>query len=139
MPATTLCLNNILNYNFGSSAYSETLPATMWIGLSTVVLTPASTGATVTEPTAMGYARVSFTNNKTNWTTSTTASLENDVAIVFPESSGIWGEIVSIFIADVTTVGAGNVWWYYNLNPTITVGDNTTVTFPIASMLVSMT
>jgi hypothetical protein len=62
MGATLATINNILNYNFGSRVYSPVLPATMYFGLSTTLVTAAGI-ASVTEPaTANGYARVALCN-----------------------------------------------------------------------------
>jgi hypothetical protein len=138
MPATTLCINNILNYNFGGTAYAETLPAIMYFGLSTTLVTISSTGATVAEPSGGSYARKSFTNNNTNWSTSAAGTLHNDVAVAFIESTAAWGTMLSIFISDSATTAAGNIWWFYTLSPSIIVPDNTIVTFPIGSIVVTM-
>ena len=139
MPATLLCLNNILNYNFGAIAYAQTLPATMYFGLSTHLLTATDVATTdAVEPTVGSYARKSFTNNDTNWSTSTLGTSHNDVALTFIESTASWGTALSIFITD-TASGAGNIWWYYTLNPEIIIQDNTIVNFPIGSIIVSMT
>ena len=134
MPATTTMINNILNYNFGSQAYSPALPATMYFGLSTTLVN--ATGLpSATEPA--GYVRKSFTNNTTNWNTSTVASLSNKVALVFAETTGDLGTIRSIFIA--TAASAGTILWYYTLAPAIVVLDNTVLTFAIGTIIVTMT
>ena len=142
MPATTYALNKILNYNFDTRAFTP--PTAFWVGLSLAVCTSASTGSADTAINALGYsyARVSYTNNAgtdTNWTTSSVGTLSNKIAITFPESTGAWGEIKSIFLADSTTEGAGNILWYYNFSPTFTIGTGTTATFAVGSIIVSMT
>jgi hypothetical protein len=140
MPATNDTINAILNLTFGSQAAVpiDPMPATMYIGLSTT-LVDATGLASSTEPaTADAYARVTFTNNDTNWSTSTAASLHNDVAITFTESTASWGTIQSIFIADSGTRAAGNILWYATLSPALVVGDNTVVSFGVGSVVVTI-
>lgn len=138
MPATTLTKNNILNYNFGSQAYSPSLPSTMYFGLSTTLVGPTGL-ATTTEPlTASGYARVSYLNNTDKWTTSTVGSLSNKIAISFAQSSVAWGTILGVFIADSGTRATGNVIWYHNIDPSIIVQTLTIVTFAIGAIIVTM-
>ena len=142
MPATTLTLNNILNYNFGVRAYPYSLPDTiMYFGLSTTLV--GATGlATVTEPaTAAGYARYDYngTNAPETWTTSTEGTLSNVNSFSFSESSSAWGTILSIFIADAYSRNTGHVLWYQTLYPSLYVPTNFVVTFPAHSIVASMT
>jgi hypothetical protein len=138
-PATTAMLNNILNYNFGSQAYSPALPATMYFGLSTTLVGAAGL-ATVTEPlTASAYARVAYVNDTAKWTTSSTGSLSNKVVIAFPQSSASWGTILSVFIADSATRAAGNVLWYTTLAPSILIQNYTIYSIAIGAIVVTMT
>jgi len=140
MGATTAQLNNILNYTFGAVAFSPANPATMYFGLSTT--TVDATGlASSTEPlTASGYARIAFTNNQSShWHNSTAASIHNDIAVTFAESTAAWGTILSVFIADSGTRAAGNIIWYQTLSPSLVVQDNTIVEFPAESIVVTMT
>ena len=111
----------------------------MYFGLSTTLVTTSSTGATVSEPAGGSYVRKSFVNNDTNWDTSVAGTLHNDVALTFIESTASWGIILSIFIADTGSTGTGNIWWFDTLSPSIIVGDNTILTWPIGSIIVSMT
>jgi hypothetical protein len=217
-PATTVTLNNILNYNFGSNTYSPALPTKMSFGLSTTQVTAAGI-ASVTEPiAASGYARIEICNaalasvtgmaystktvtlkatnvyavgdpivvagintgftvtnvdgtwvcktgtNATdvvfdvtnqpvgttpqtitvgtvtsgNWTTSTTGTLSNGRAITFGTPSSAWGTILSVFIADSITRHAGNVLWYYTLNPSRVIGINSIESFAVGAVVVTM-
>jgi hypothetical protein len=158
MPASLTTIRDILNYNFGCEGYITTLPTIMYFGLSLSVLTSASIGSTADEPTATTYHRAfydnvtdnvseGYANDKTTWTTEAAGALSNNIDIVFngtdvtPGGSGAeaWGEIKAIFIADSSTTGDGAIIWYANLNPTLTVGENTLVTFLAGSIMVSMT
>lgn len=65
------------------------------MGLSTT--TPNDDGTGFTEPIGNAYARVSITNNVTNWPAASTAasvtSKSNGTAITFPNPTGTWGLI----------------------------------------------
>jgi len=146
MPATNYQLNLFLNYAFG--AKTTFASSTIYWGLSTALLTPDCTGTTVYESTAATYSRKSMVNDTNNWTASeysvypTVSSfqyIENKLDLVFITSgANSWGVMQSIFIADSGTTGAGNILWYYNLVPTITIEADTVTTFPAGSLMVSM-
>jgi hypothetical protein len=129
---TNLQANRILDFNFGASSYSATSP--LYIGLSTTSINNDGTG--YTEPSGNAYARVSVTNNKTTWTTASGSSLSNAIQVSFPESSGSWGTITHIFIADALSGGA--VLFFDALTSSRTVPANTTVYFAIGNITVSM-
>ena len=223
MPATRLNLNNILNYCFGTRAFSTpSQPSSLYFGLSTTLITPSSnlvanvtamsystktvtltasnifavgdiitvagvnlgftvtnvdgtwtcitgtnsttivfvvtnqpvgttpqtisvgtvSGAVVTEPGGGSYARTSAYGNTSSplkWTASTVASLSNTDTVSFPKSTASWGTILSLFIANSGTTGAGNILWYCTLSPTITVLNNTTLSFEANSLVFTMT
>ena len=65
MAITNYTSNKILNYNFGSTSY--TVPATIYIGLSSTALAFSGTG--YTEPSGGNYSRVTEANNKVNFST----------------------------------------------------------------------
>jgi hypothetical protein len=138
MPLSVFAKNNILNYTFGGTAYTGTLPAKLWFGLSKVAVDDTYTGTTIAahEPaSADGYYRAYHTggydNNKTTWSVSATGTLYNKINIAFPASTAAWGTILSIFIVDAAT--AGNIYAFYTLNPSITVQAGTTLTWAGAS------
>lgn len=105
MPLTHLVADQVLDALFGAQAnFSE--PATYFIAATTVTITKTMTGTTITEPSGNGYARVSFTNNKTNWTTSSTSALSNAVQISFPAASGgTWGTILDLALTSASSNG----------------------------------
>ena len=126
--------NRVIDRNFGGVAYSP--PVTFYFALSTTTIAIDGTGAT--EPSgANGYARVAFTNDKTNWGTASNASLTNAAAVTFAESTGSWGTITTVFIADALT--SGNIWWFDTLTPSRTVTSSTTLLFAIGAITVQMT
>lgn len=134
MAITYVQANKILEFNFGNRAYAVNSP--VYVGLSTTTINSDGTGAT--EPVGNAYARVAITNNDglAHWSGAATSVLSNAVAINFPESTGSWGTITYVFIADAIT--AGNILYYDVLSPSRAVAPNTTVYFAIGSLQISM-
>ena len=138
MPPTNYAINKHLNLDFGGTAYSP--PGTYYIGMSTTLLAATDTsGSVATEPTTGSYARVPFTNNKSNWSTATAQNLYNITSASFPQSSASQGTMVSVFLADNVTTGSGIIWYYYTLTPPIIVQQNTIVPFDTGSITASET
>jgi hypothetical protein len=132
---TYISANAVLNKCFGNTTLTQ--PSTYYVGLST---TPPNIDGTTgyTEPSGGSYARVAVTNSdKTNWAVATSGALTNATAVTFPESSGAWGTITHVFLADAST--AGNVWWWDALSPSRVVATATTVQFAIGAITVQMT
>ena len=133
MSITYYASNRNLDYNFGSSAYS--VPGTLYMGLSTSVIGNDGTGAT--EPSGGAYARVTVTNNKTNFGPAATGALTNLTSINFVESTTSWGTITYIFFADA--ISGGNIWYFQSLSPSKIVQAYTTVVFAASALTISMT
>jgi len=133
MAITYYASNKILDLNFGSTAYS--VPGTLYVGLSTTAIAANGTGST--EPVAMGYARVAVTNNKTNWDTAANGTLSNLTAVEFAISTGNWGTITHVFLADAAS--AGNIWFSQALASSKNVQTDTVVRFEIGAIDISMT
>jgi len=125
--------NRVIDYLFGSTAFSGGLPATYYVGLSTTTINFDGTGAT--EPSGGSYARVAFTNNKTNWGTASNGVLVNSVAITFPESSASWGTITYVGLWDAST--AGNVWFFDVLTPSRAIASLTTMVLAAGAITVT--
>jgi hypothetical protein len=136
--ATTYTINNILNFAFGSKPYSPDNAGEIYFGLSTTLIDETGL-ATVTEPLVGSYARVAADNDKTTWTTSSAASgVDNSITIDFPASTASWGIVLSLFIADSGTTGAGNILWRTALTPGIIVqGGTQAITFDGATTVIS--
>lgn len=126
--------NLLLNKIFGGSEFTWTPPATYYVGLSTTTINADGTGKT--EPSGMAYARVAVTNNKTNFGMASNGALTNLTAITFPESSGDWGTITHIFIADAAT--SGNILYFDQLAASRSVQSATTVLFAANALTLSM-
>ena len=85
----------------------------MFFGLSTAAFDATKTGATIAEATYTSYARVSITNNATNFPASTGSSSatktgSNAGAITWPQNTGSGQTQLSAFTADASTTG--NLW-----------------------------
>jgi hypothetical protein len=94
--------NKVLDHLFGALTYTPS--STYYIALHTG-LTSVDDSGSFLEPAGNAYARVSMTNNKTNWTTATNGALENATAITFPTATGSWGTASGFGIYDNTTGG----------------------------------
>lgn len=134
--------NNTIDYVFRAQTW--TIGATMYVGLSTAACSDSSVG---TEATGGSYARVAVTRSLANWAGtqsagSTTASsgtggvTSNNAAINFPTPSAGWGTVTHFFISDAST--AGNLFICQALTVSKTINSGDTVSFPIASITVTL-
>lgn len=129
----------ILNGQFGSGSTTYS-PTTWFVGLSTT--TPNDDGTNFSEPTigVANYARVSVTNNGTNFPVATTSggvtSKSNGTAFTFNNPSGTWGTVThwGLFIAST----GGNAQFTGELEIPITIQNgNTPVEFAIGQLVIS--
>lgn len=106
---------------------SLTIPATLYVAVATASPNSTSTGLSLAEPTGGSYARVSVTNNSTNFTFDGYNAVYNASDIIFPVATGFWGRLGYWALTDAAT--AGNVLAYGTLNPVATVvaGDRLTM------------
>lgn len=125
MPATLYAINKQLDYDFGARTYVP--PASYYLGLSTTVID--SGGSTITEPTDGAYERIEIVNSDANWTAASGGELYNINPYSFNTSSENWGTIISVFLSDASTIGTGNIYYYYTLSPSIPIVTDTTITF----------
>ncbi|KKL60202.1 hypothetical protein LCGC14_2207700, partial [marine sediment metagenome] len=56
-------------------------------------------------PVGNGYARPSFANNKTTWTTAAAGALSNAIEMAFAAATGAWGTCTYFGIFDAVTGG----------------------------------
>jgi hypothetical protein len=112
--------NKVLDWAFGATIYTPS--STLYIALSTGIPTDDAGGGFL-EPAGNAYARVSMTNNKTNWTTAANGALENATSITFPTATGNWGTVTHFGIYDASTVGNILGSGALTLSKTITSGD----------------
>ena len=127
--------NKVLDHLFGATIYTPS--STLYIALNTGVPAPGDdAGAGFLEPSGNAYARVSMTNNKTNWTTASSGALENATAITFPTATGNWGTVTHFGIYDNSSggniLGSGAL----TISKTITSGD--TASFASGALDISL-
>lgn len=100
---------------------------TLWMGLSTSGIATNGTGGA--EPSG-GYSRVQVLSNTTNWTAPVNGYISNTGATELKFTSvSDWGNIVSVFFAATSTVGAADVKYYSNLDTSLAIPANTQVIF----------
>ena len=126
--------NEILDDIFGNAAYS--VPATLYIGLWTSALSDSSTGSTAGEVSGGAYARVSMTNNSTNWPAASSGAKANGTAITFPQATGSWGTVTYFCILDASTAGNILGWGALTVSKAIANGD--TASFAIGDLDVTL-
>lgn len=103
----------------------DAYPATFYVGLSTTA--PTNTGTNVTEPSTGGYARVSVTNNASNWPAASSRAKSNGNSVIFPTATNSWGTITHFVIYDAATAGVMVAWGELTLPIEVVTG--ATVTF----------
>lgn len=99
----------VLDLIFGSTAYS--VPGTLYAALFTVA--PADDGTGGTEVTGGSYARVSITNNTTNFPNASggnPSTKSNGTAITFPTATADWGTVVAMGFYDASSAGNLIAW-----------------------------
>jgi hypothetical protein len=123
----------IADSQFGSAS-----PATWWLGLATT--TPNDDGTGFTEPVGGAYARVSITNNVTNFPAATTVdgvtSKSNGTKFTFVNPSGTWGVIVAYGFFLTSTGGTPEYWNPLDASITVRNG-NTPVEFDINQLVMT--
>ncbi len=132
MSATDYARNKILDYNFGSVAYS--VPASFFLGLSTTTINAG--GSTATEPVGSSYSRIEIANDKTNWTYSSSGCLLNSTSLSFIQTSGSWGTITYYGLWDTPT--SGSIWFYQALPTPKIVQSDTVVTIGASALAISL-
>ena len=126
--------NKVLDRLFGLTAITP--PASYFFGLSTSSIQIDGTGAT--EPSgSFAYARVELVNNTSNWGSAASGAKTNSAAVTFAESTGSWGTVTNVFLADALT--SGNIWWFDTLTPSRAIPTTTTVLFAIGAITVQYT
>lgn len=106
--------NKLLDHVF--SATSFTPPATLYVALFTA--TPSDSGGG-TEVTGGSYARVSVTNNLTNFPAASGGAKSNGTAISFVPATADWGNCVAFGIFDASSGGNLITWAWLTDNPEI--------------------
>lgn len=128
VPKSTYLANKILDGMNGGTNYTQ--PGTTYFALMTVSPTPAGGG---TEVTGGSYARVTFTNNSTNWPAASSAQKTNATVIDWGSATANWGTIVAV--AEYDASSGGNLLKYGALTTPITVNSGQPFSIPIGSAI----
>lgn len=125
--------NEILDHVLSAATYTP--PATLYIALFTT--SPNfETGAGGTEVTGGSYARLSVTNNSTNFPAASAGSKSNGATFTFTTPTASWGTVVGFGIYDDPT--AGNLLMGNTLTTSKTINSGDTVSFNSGSITVTM-
>ena len=126
---------DLLEYWFANTALPVGPPT--HIGLFTV--TPIDAGTGGTEVTGGAYARQAYAKNSTNWGSSTggaPSTIQNEVAVTFPEATANWGTVKSWGYFDAST--AGNLLFYADLDTNKAVDNGDTAKFAVAALVAKL-
>ncbi len=127
--------NEILGYIFGGRSYTN--PATYYVGLWTATLSDASTGSTAGEVSGGSYARVSVTNDSSNFDSPSGGATANTTLIAFPMAAASWGTVSYVALCDAAT--SGNIIAYAQLTSPVTVSQYDTVLFQPGDLDITIT
>lgn len=117
-----------------------TTSGTYYVGLSTATIVDATTGITVVEPSTSNtaYARVSVTNNLTQWPASAGGLKRNANTIAFPTATGNWGTVTDFFIADGANVSTGQIMGFGVLTTSKTISSGDSASFAAQAITVTL-
>jgi hypothetical protein len=135
MSLTDAWEKKVLDLLFSNTAL--TIPATLFFALSTT--TPGDDGSNFTEPSGNAYARVSVTNNTTNFPAATgtaPTTKNNGAAITFPTATGSWGTITHYAIFDAST--AGNMLFWGQLTTAKVINTNDTASMNANDLAITL-
>ena len=110
--------NKVLDHILSATTYTPVV--TTFIALFTA--DPGETFAG-TEVTGGSYARVSYTNNITNWPAASGGSKSNGVVIDFGTATANWGTITHTVIASASSGGVALFYGTLTASKTVNNGD----------------
>jgi hypothetical protein len=125
MPLSTYQANRLLDGEHGGS-FTKDSPTYF----AAMTATP-TVGGGGTEVTGGSYARVSFTNNSTNWPAASSGQKLNGTTINFGTASADWGTITTI--AEYDASSGGNLLSFGALTTPITVLNGQSFSIPVGA------
>jgi hypothetical protein len=106
---------DVLDWLFGSGS-----PATYDLGVSSTL--PTDVGGNITEPSGGGYARVSITNNSTNFPAAPSGGPKtNGTTFQFTAASSTWGAALTHWV--LYAAGTPVIWGTLSPSKTIEAED----------------
>jgi hypothetical protein len=122
--------NKLVDHLFRATAYSESSPASFYVGLLTASCSDSSAG---TEVSGGSYARVAVTRGTSAWkgthgsttgaSSGTNGTISNAGAITFPSPTANWGTITHFAIYDASTSGNQILCQSLTASKTVNNGD----------------
>jgi hypothetical protein len=97
--------NKLLDVAFGGTAYTTVTP--VFLAAFTAAPTDAGGG---TECAGGSYARLSVTNNATNFPAASGGAKANGTSLDFIQATGSWGTVVAIAIMSLSSGGVYLGW-----------------------------
>jgi hypothetical protein len=97
---------------------------------------------TAIEPAAGAYARVSWTNNTSNWgsaTGSDPASVTTLLTATFPTTTASWGQLVGAGLWDAATAGTLRAWGLFSATSAVASVSGVTPNIPAGSLTLGLT
>jgi hypothetical protein len=123
----------VLDHCLSDGAF--TMPTNIYLALCTAVPTDASTGATLTEATYTGYARIII--NAADLSAAAAGSKTNSNAITFAGCSGGTSTVIGFAICDLITTGGGNILYWGTVTSKVIDTSNTPATVAIGALVVT--
>lgn len=128
---------HILDHSLGKTSW--TMPATVALGLTTVVPTVTSTGANITEAAYTGYARVTIAGSGWNAASAgTPSSSTNNGAITFAACTGSSSTVIGWALCDSATTAAGNLLVWGSTTSVVISTTQTPATIASAALQVTL-
>jgi hypothetical protein len=124
--------NALLDHALGGGDYTR--PATVYVALYTAAPTDSG-GGTEVSTSGTAYARVSTTNNATNWPAASSGSKSNGTVITFPTATASWGTVVAFGIFDAST--SGNLMYWGDLTVSKSVASGDTASFAVGTLTIT--
>ena len=132
MSASNYLELELIDHVLGNSAY--TAPTNVYLSLYTSNPDEDDSGTEVADANA--YARVTVTNNLTNWPSANPKL--NGTVITFPEATGSWGTVTHFAIHDSGTHGGGNLLFYGALTTSKAVTSGDTLSIPVNEISITV-
>jgi len=125
--------NRLLDHFYGGAA--SVAPVIVYLGLSTTAINDDGTG--ITEPVGGSYARITVTNNATNWPAASGGAKSNGVAFTTATATGSWGTITHAFFSDASS--GGNILCHWDLPTSKTIASGDSLSFGVGAITLTQT
>lgn len=124
--------NKVMDHVLGGGDYSRL--GTVYLALFTAAPNESGGG---TEVSGGGYARLSITNNSTNWPAASAGQKANGTALSFAAASGAaWGTITHWALMSAST--GGNILFFGALSASKTVADTDSISFGVGQLSITL-